>query len=312
MLAKPLISRALTLSVLSAILFGCGKLPSSSQDSGFQRGPASVGVIGGAPVESTTAFEGKVLYLATGTKFEKKPDGTQSVSWKGLCTASAISARVVLTAAHCVVDNKPSELYVVLTKNPGQTALKLEEWYPVQTAQSHEKYIGKQDGFANDLALLLLSKEIPENRILKLAEPQQVMLPQALVTVGYGTTSESSDPAVTAKATVGLHYVNRIVEDFSFQGKTFSINQNDHKGFCNGDSGGPGLIFDQQTQEYYILGVVSNTSMEHSKKSQMDPKGQYSLCIGQGNYVNVLHPEFRQWIQATQNQLERYRNVSQL
>jgi len=312
MIAKPLSKQILSLGVLSAILFGCGELPSSNNSQSGSRGPAGVGVIGGAPVEKSSPFEEKVLYLATGAKIEKKPDGSQSVSWKGLCTASAISPRVVLTAAHCVVDQASSELYIILTKNPSQSPLNLDEWYSVQVAQSHEKYIGKLDGFSNDLALLLLSKEIPPRRILKLAQPQQVQLPQALVTVGYGTTSESSDPAIIAKGTAGLHYVHRTVDDFNLLGKTFRIDQNDHKGFCNGDSGGPGLIFDRQSQEYYILGVVSNTSMESSKRAAMDPKGQYSLCIGQGNYVNVLHPEFRQWIQATQSQLERARNVSQL
>jgi hypothetical protein len=84
---------------------------------------------------------------------------------------------------------------------------------------------------------------------------------------------------------------------------TFAINQNDHKGFCSGDSGGPGLIYDEEKKEFLILGVVSNTSMYDSEKAKLDPKGEYSLCIGKGNYTNILKTEIRTWIKEKQAEL---------
>jgi secreted trypsin-like serine protease len=299
------------LFLLAGFMISCGRATSSNPyASKAVRNVASAGVIGGQPVAKASPFEDKVMYLALGVKMETKPDGSKNVSWTGLCTASAISARIILTAAHCVVDKQAKELYIILNNNPGQSPLNLNEWYSVQAIRSHERYIGKGDGFANDLALLRLSKDLPSTRVLRMAEAEQVQLPQPLITVGFGTTSESADPKETAQKTSGLHFVPRTVEEFDVQAKTFSIDQNDHKGFCNGDSGGPGLIFNQESQEYLILGVVSNTSMENSQRSILDPKGQYSLCIGKGNYTNVLNPDLRSWIETNRSQLNQQRTAA--
>jgi secreted trypsin-like serine protease len=253
----------------------------------------SAGVIGGDPVEkSPDAAElgSKVLYLA----MDVKKSGT-SVSWSGHCTASAISSRVILTAAHCVEGKTPKDLYLVITKNPAKTPLNLNEWYAPKAIRMHEGYTGK-DGFHNDLALILLDRDLPANRVLKMAEAQNIAFPLDFVVVGYGTTSEAADPEKAGTHSTDMNFVMKRIDQFDVKAEFLTINQNDHKGFCNGDSGGPGLVYDPESHEHWIIGVVSNVSMLEAHRKMLDPQGKFSLCIGQGNYVNIMNPVHRAWI----------------
>jgi secreted trypsin-like serine protease len=271
------------------------------------RSPASenneIGIIGGAPVTEAQKFHEKILYLALGVEMKTDPaTGGNHMKWTGHCTASALTKRIILTAAHCLAGQDREKIYVVLTPNPAKTSLEIKDWYSVQDFKIHEAYTG-ENGFLNDLGLIVLSRDLPDSRLLKIAEPDETPLPLSIVSTGYGTSSESADSTIQGQTSDTLNFVAKVVENFDPSQKTFKINQNDHKGFCSGDSGGPGLIFDSTNQEYKIAGVVSNVSMTNEMKKMMDPEGRFSLCIGEGNYTNVLNPELRSWIEKTQTLL---------
>lgn len=271
------------------------------------RSPSSenndAGIIGGAPVTQAQTFHEKILYLALGVEMKADPAaGGNHVKWTGHCTASALTKRIILTAAHCLTGQSREKIYVVLTPNPAKNPLAIQDWFSAQDFKIHEDYTG-ENGFLNDLGLILLSRDLPDSRLLKMANLDETSLPLSLVSTGYGTSSESADPTVQGRTSDTLNFVAKVVENFDPNQKTFKINQNDHKGFCSGDSGGPGLIFDPTSREYKIAGVVSNVSMTNEMKKMMDPDGRFSLCIGDGNYTNVLNPDLRSWIETTQTLL---------
>ena len=139
---------------------------------------------------------------------------------------------------------------------------------------------------------------------MKLASANQIKVPQSFTVAGFGITSDRSDPNAETEPTPELRFVTKTLQSLQLDSKTFAINQNDHKGFCSGDSGGPGLVTDPQTKELLILGVVSNTSMLAMDDQKLDPQGIYSLCIGNGNYTNTANPELRSWIDKTRASLE--------
>jgi hypothetical protein len=260
-------------------------------------------VIGGEKVPPTSPIASKVLYMAYGVQLEKSANSTK-IAWAGHCTASAISTRVILTAAHCVDGKEVSGIYISLTKKPESDPLNLKEWFAAKKVRVHENYGGQSGHYENDLALILLDRELPATCVMKLASANQIKLPQSFTISGFGITSDRSDPNAEAEPSSELRFVTKSLQTLQVDAKTFAINQNDHKGFCNGDSGGPGLVTDPQTKEPLILGVVSNTSMLTMDDQKLDPQGIYSLCIGNGNYTNTANPELRSWIDGARASLE--------
>jgi len=261
-------------------------------------------VIGGDKVAATSPVASKVMYLAYGVKLEKTPHST-SIAWGGHCTAAAISPSVILTAAHCVDNRSASEIYITLSKSPETEPLNLKQWYAAKKIAVHEHYTGESTHYVNDLALILLDRELPPAQVTKLATQAQVHLPQTFMTVGFGITTDLSDPNPDDKNPSELRFVMKNLQELNANSKFFSLDQTDHKGFCSGDSGGPGIIVDPKTKELFILGVVSNTSMLDTEDKALDPQGIYSLCIGHGNYTNTLNPELRSWILKSQAALEK-------
>lgn len=263
-------------------------------ESDFMAGDDSSRVFGGEKVDVNNPLNDKVLYLAQNVVISGANKG--KIRWRGHCTASALSKRVVLTAAHCVDQEPLGEIYINTTRNDDAKGMYLKNWYRVQKIKIHPKYHSGQGKESHDLALLYLEKDLPHKHILKMATPTMVEVPSRFLTIGFGRTVALSSPQAIDQAPKGLHLVEKVLMDFSFLQKTFFLTQSDLKGFCKGDSGGPGLIQDSLTGEFFILGVASFVSMSASEKEQLDPHNQYTLCIGKGHYTNVAYPSFSRWI----------------
>jgi len=304
---KRRISFVLSMTI-RALLFGSAFLfvaCAASKDAVLvsQHSENSAGVIGGKPVEPHTVLSEKVMYLAVGVQHFINPQGQPDVSWESHCTASALTRRILLTAAHCVIGKSANQINLVLTANPETTAKNLNDWISVQQIRIHEGYFVNETSTLNDLALLSLSQDLPDSRILKIAQPEQLRSPLSIVTVGYGTSSALINQNGPHRENSTLNYVMKAVSEFQFQSKTFSINQRNHRGFCSGDSGGPGLIYDLSSKEFYILGIVSHSHMTPTEKNSIDPEGKYSLCIGEGHYTNLLETHLNNWISQNLQQL---------
>ncbi len=287
----------LTLLLILGLMSGLSACqPKSSQTSAqreFTQTKAQ-SIIGGDLVKSDSVIAAKVIYLALGVEKKTTPFGF-TIRQKELCTASALTTKILITAAHCVSDLAASQIYAVLSTDPWGHPLKESEWIQVEKIKVHEKFVDQKDLIENDLALIKLSKEISIDRVSELAASDQLNLESfSLVAVGYGRTSAAVDFSTTAEEnSPQLRFVTKTVQNFKALDLTFQIDQADAKGFCLGDSGGPGFIYDEQKKSFYILGITSYLSILESEKKLRDPDNTLNSCIGHGYYTNLLlHKEW--------------------
>jgi secreted trypsin-like serine protease len=251
-------------------------------------------IIGGEESSVRFQFSNRVIYLALGAEKTKTPFGF-TIRQKSNCTASALSPTLLITAAHCVLNLKASEIFAVLSSTPWDQPAIDEDWIQVSKIKIHEGfYNDDKNNISNDLALLKLSKEISTDRISKLALQTQISGSSFdLLAAGYGRTTAEINPVIPQK-NPQLNSVLKHVENFDPLALTFQMDQADLKGICSGDSGGPGFIYDADTKEFYILGIASFVSIYENEKKQRDPRNLYNSCIGHGNYTNLLL--YQDWI----------------
>lgn len=267
-------------------------------------------IIGGEQVPHESILASRVIYLALDVVKKTTPFGV-TLSQKGICTASAITSRILITAGHCVHKRTKDQVYAVLSTNPWNHALKLDEWIAVEQIKVHPDFSGSNGDLNDDIALLKLSQDLPPERISKLADLSQVLSETFSITaIGYGKTSalnalknkpspeeNGNDLNRLGHQSTMLYSVPKVVEKYDVTAKTFSVDQSDMKGICEGDSGGPGLLFDQEKEDHYILGLATFVSVNQKEDQLRDPRDLYNLCVGRGHYTNVL--VYKDWINST-------------
>jgi hypothetical protein len=137
----------------------------------------------------------------------------------GLCTASLVGSRTVLTAGHCVV---PGEAHYFLVDGKA---------WSVRETQRHPLYSTKHLG--NDVALVVLDQAPPVKPVgISTRAP---VAGQALTLVGFGDTGSDSVDSGTKR--VGSAVVASVGSTFFVIGDGSGNPSN----LCHGDSGGPSL-----------------------------------------------------------------------
>ena len=178
----------------------------------------------------------------------------------GTCTASLISPKVLLTAAHCIKASVDKTLVIFhtaiscesgfdSTKNSKRVSkITIHKDY-IPTIPSTETTIGKEG--TDDIALIILTEPAPENyAIYKIADPLEVK-DSRIYFYGYGVTgSNDGGSGILRKTSFSndLFYVEK-------ENNKIRLKQNSGTGICFGDSGGPGLV--NINGEAQILGVNS-------------------------------------------------------
>jgi hypothetical protein len=165
---------------------------------------------------------------------------------RGLCTATLVGAKTVLTAAHCVkLGNEHtfetgSESYVSRAKD---AIVVHEDWDPDPTKLS-----------LHDIALVLLETAPAITPRAVNADPGAIVEGLPLTLVGYGKTGTNT-PGIGTKR-IATNTVDQ-VESTRFR---FSGTGNGQGGTCLGDSGGPALA--TINGEEVVVGVTSVGSEE--------------------------------------------------
>lgn len=206
--------------------------------------------------------------------------------WFNKCTASVLSDRLIITAAHCLKGKAPRDLLVNFSLKSlpyekqvngymlDEFTIKLKyEIRKVKSFKIHPKYSVVE----NDIALIYLDEKAPVTAVpvkllpeeyINRAEQKTIFNQEIFNATLFGVgviddveMKESHDMRVVTVPAV--FYNNLLITD-----------QKDGKGACLGDSGGPAFI--DLKGETYLVGVTHG------------PHGAIKSCHGEGEFTNPI------------------------
>lgn len=253
---------------------GCQESPQYSLES---EPDTTSGIVGGATIPYDDSLTSKVLKIQVvfETTSTKTTTRTLIKEKYSICTAAAISKRLILTAAHCIKKN--AQKYKVSIPIVGGEFVNFEADYLAIHADYEKKGV--------DLALLRMPSDLPkEVTILKLPERGQPFHLQVIGAAGFGDTS-GRPSHVTDNGVLRATYLDVI--SYSPEAPIFVVDQTKGKGICMGDSGGPALV--EHNEATYLVGVVA--SVTYPKKAPKD----FDVCQSRGQYTNIY--PYLDWIQ---------------
>jgi len=217
-----------------------------TQNLGNSSSWVNVGIVGGTPVAAATDYPFMGGYIDTGFQF---------------CGVSLISDTFALTAAHCVGSRFPTSEYITLGSlrhdgggNPVATRYYVEETF------IHPRY-NQGAQFAFDAALLKLDTPVefsPTRRPIKLAPDTSGDFSDWVSTcTGWGLTTQGGRPSDILRE-VDIPIISNARCSTMYDGIVPSMvcAYMPGKDSCNGDSGGP-LFVDDDDGSVVQVGIVS-------------------------------------------------------
>lgn len=259
-------SKLTLLALLLGFTISCGQQRSSWD---LKSNANDSKIINGEPVSEQDA-----IYYMTARILELS-DGV----WYPRCTASIISADLILTAAHCVKGTKADNIRIGfgvqplspdLQSNP-QTRVDVVEKFetlPIYGYVIHPKH--DPPTLNHDMALIRLPVPVPskyfavpllpQSEIEKLKEDQDYNI----LLAGYGLTQEL--PEIKSEILRQTEVSGR------FKGIQMITDQTKGTGGCRGDSGGPAYL--KIDDKLYLVGVTAGVA------------GSYTDCAHQGLWGN--------------------------
>jgi secreted trypsin-like serine protease len=261
------------LVVSALIVAGCGskdsdkQIPIAPQSCVPESKLLSSGIVGGTKVTQGDPDSKKVMMLYN--------DGE-------LCTASALTKHILITAAHCVQKSAAKSWVAFHESLSCESGFKVENnAVPVVEFVVHPDYKKIGEANPNDLALIILRDAIPVGyQTYGIADPDDLTANSTLYFYGYGDVNYKQGGAGILRKT----QVSRQNYSIESEQNLVSVDQTIGHGVCNGDSGGPSLV--NINGEMKLLGV----------NSYVGGPSEASLCDGKG-YLTLVN-SFKTWIQT--------------
>lgn len=256
-----MLEKAIAASAVAALLSLLSCAPqkqgsSYSNESGLSQSQIVGGVEASVDYQKQNGVVGLVMFMK---------DAQTGAEGTATCTGTLISQKIILTAAHCVVEPSLQGIAVVFATDTEKATQAEIRW--VVDGTVHPDYKGE----TSDLALLKISEAAPADfKIAKLAGANTKILPKHKLTLaGYGITNaivrkvmkdKFGIPKVVEVPSSGDGVLRKIdgipVVSVSAENKEILLDQTNSVGACHGDSGGPAFITSQSGAAVQV-GVTS-------------------------------------------------------
>lgn len=228
---------------------------------------------GGTEVSAKDPLARQVFALIVGhSRYKvKMDDGTEREALRSsICTASALTNRILITAAHCFPDSI-EQAYLQVTNYDGTVT-------NIQVIQYQNHPLYKKDP-KTDLAMFLLQVSLPEGtEVLTLPGQDQNLQLSRLTAAGYG----SLGTLVTPSGTGTLRTVTLDVISYDPAAESIMVDQTQGRGACKGDSGSSAIV--ERDGVKIVAGIMSQGM--YLVEKDVDPE-TVEKCAFQGRYVNV-------------------------
>lgn len=181
-----------------------------------------------------------------------------------VCTGTFISEDTILTAAHCLSENKDvMSMFFGLKPFDGSSAELpiVDMFYYGKAAVLFGDTKTMDFSARHDLAVIKFSGGLPPGAKIAELSPKaeaDVYQSQNILVLGYGRTNGKEEGDGTLGEDIGtLREVLLNRERMAVGKNYFTVNQSNGRGVCFGDSGGPALSLSGDGKTVYVVGVAS-------------------------------------------------------
>lgn len=215
------------------------------------------------------------------------------------CGGALIDANWVVTAAHCVEDTLENPVDVVLgvldLANPGTGYRRVA----VDEVILHGSYLTDDDAYDGDIALLRLREPVADLATIPLVGQTFELEPGMMARViGWGET-EAGEASATLRQVdlplADLHAANLASpEDPPLLDALPAGDPRGGADSCYGDSGGPLMVRDPDSQEWLLAGIVSHGQGECAEPGKF---GIYTnVQVHHAWITRHLNPAYSLWL----------------
>lgn len=189
-----------------------------------------------------------------------------------VCSGALWTSRIVVTAAHCVVDaNGTVTSDPIFVNLPGVDVQQSPQTVTQSATITVDGWRLNSSGFSqpDDIAFLILETDLPGGVIRRLATPTEVAAwsqeGRVVTFLGYGRTSPTSTSSSVPNA-----IDQPLILPITWPG-AFSAAQTTSTGICSGDSGGP--VIASVGNDVVLIGINSAASGPCSQSSRPSMTG---------------------------------------